>query len=60
MWNKEIAINLDFWYKKFNPERAPPSKEQAIRDILPELADLNNEAAVLAAKIQENFEELGI
>jgi hypothetical protein len=25
-----------------------------------ELADLNKEAGVLAAKIQENFEELGI
>ena len=29
-------------------------------DIYPELADLNKEAAELAAKIQENFEELGI
>ncbi len=34
--------------------------EQKIRDIHTELADLNKEAAVLAAKIQENFEELGI
>ncbi|MGD0624055.1 MAG: SAM-dependent DNA methyltransferase, partial [Thermodesulfobacteriota bacterium] len=45
---------------------APPEEdedfdfEQAIRDIHTELADLNKEAAVLAAKIQENFEELGI
>jgi hypothetical protein len=31
-----------------------------LRDIHTELADLNKEAAVLAAKIQENFEELGI
>jgi type I restriction enzyme M protein len=34
--------------------------EQAMRDIYTELADLNQEAAVLAAKIQTNFEELGI
>jgi type I restriction enzyme M protein len=34
--------------------------EQTIRDIHTELADLNKEAAGLAAKIQENFEELGI
>jgi type I restriction enzyme M protein len=34
--------------------------EQALRDIHVELADLNQEAAVLAAKIQQNFEELGI
>jgi type I restriction enzyme M protein len=34
--------------------------EQALRDIHTELADLNKEAADLAAKIQENFEELGI
>jgi type I restriction enzyme M protein len=33
--------------------------EQAIRDIHTELADLNKEAVTLAAKIQENFEELG-
>jgi type I restriction enzyme M protein len=33
--------------------------EQALRDIHVELADLNEEAAVLAAKIQENFKELG-
>jgi len=45
---------------------APPEEdedfdfEQTIRDIHTELADLNKEAAVLAAKIQENFEELGI
>ena len=45
---------------------APPEEdedfdfEQAIRDIHTELADLNKEAAVPAAKIQENFEELGI
>jgi type I restriction enzyme M protein len=34
--------------------------EQALRDIHVELADLNKEAAELAVKIQENFEELGI
>lgn len=34
--------------------------EQIMRDIHTELADLNKEAADLAAKIQENFEELGI
>jgi type I restriction enzyme M protein len=34
--------------------------EQTLRDIHTELADLNKEAADLAAKIQENFEELGI
>jgi len=45
---------------------APPEEdedfdfEQTIRDIHTELADLNKDAAVLAAKIQENFEELGI
>ncbi|MDI6809498.1 MAG: SAM-dependent DNA methyltransferase, partial [Candidatus Eisenbacteria bacterium] len=45
---------------------APPEEdedfdfEQTIRDIHTELADLNKEAAVLAAKIQEKFEELGI
>jgi type I restriction enzyme M protein len=33
--------------------------EQTLRDIHTELADLNKEAAELAAKIQENFEELG-
>ena len=33
--------------------------EQTMRDIHTELADLNKEAAELAAKIQENFEELG-
>jgi type I restriction enzyme M protein len=44
---------------------APPEEdedfdfEQTMRDIHTELADLNKEAAVLAAKIQENFEELG-
>jgi type I restriction enzyme M protein len=32
--------------------------EQTIRDIHTELANLNNEAAELAAKIQKNFEEL--
>jgi type I restriction enzyme M protein len=43
---------------------APPEEdedfdfEQTIRDIHTELADLNKEAAVLAAKIQVNFEEL--
>lgn len=34
--------------------------EQSVRDIHVELSDLNKEAAELAAKIQENFEELGI
>ena len=33
--------------------------EQTLRDIHTELADLNKEAAELAAKIQTNFEELG-
>jgi type I restriction enzyme M protein len=33
--------------------------EQTLRDIHTELADLNKEAVELAAKIQENFEELG-
>jgi type I restriction enzyme M protein len=33
--------------------------EQTMRGIHTELADLNKEAAELAAKIQENFEELG-
>jgi type I restriction enzyme M protein len=43
---------------------APPEEdedfdfEQTLRDIHIELADLNKEAAELAAKIQENFEEL--
>ena len=45
---------------------APPEEdedfdfEQTMRDIHTELADLNKEAVELAAKIQENFEELGI
>ena len=34
--------------------------EQAMRDIHVELADLNREAVELAARIQENFEGLGI
>lgn len=34
--------------------------EQSLRDIHVELSDLNKEAAALAEKIQENFEELGI
>ena len=34
--------------------------EQTLRDIHAELADLNAEAAVLAARIQENFEGLEI
>ncbi len=44
---------------------APPEEdedfdfEQTLRDIHVELADLNKEAVELAAKIQENFEELG-
>ena len=32
---------------------------EGFRDVRTELADLNQEAADLAAKIQENFEELG-
>ena len=45
---------------------APPEEdedfdfEQTLRDIHTELADLNKEAAELAAKIQENFEDLGV
>ena len=45
---------------------APPEEdedfdfEQTMRDIHTELADLNKEAVELAAKIQTNFEELGI
>ncbi len=45
---------------------APPEEdedfdfEQTLRDIHTELAELNKEAVELAAKIQENFEELGI
>src|SRR3989441_76026 len=44
---------------------APPEEDvdfdfgQTLRDIHTELADLNKEAAELAARIQENFEELG-
>jgi len=34
--------------------------EQTLRDIHTELADLNKEAVELAAKIQGNFEELGV
>jgi len=34
--------------------------EQTMRDIHTELADLNKEAVELAAKIQKNFDELGI
>jgi type I restriction enzyme M protein len=47
-------------------EVAPPEEdedfdfEQTLRDIHTELADLNKEAEELAAKIQGNFEELGI
>jgi type I restriction enzyme M protein len=33
--------------------------EQTMKDIHLELADLNREAVELAARIQENFEELG-
>jgi type I restriction enzyme M protein len=45
---------------------APPEEdedfdfEQALRDIHTELADLNKEAAELATRIQENFNELGV
>jgi type I restriction enzyme M protein len=34
--------------------------EQTLRDIHVELVDLNRDAAELAAKIHENFEELGV
>jgi len=34
--------------------------EEALRDIHVELKGLNEEAAELAAKIQKNFEELGV
>jgi type I restriction enzyme M protein len=34
--------------------------EQTLRDIHLELADLNRESVELAAKIQANFEELGV
>ena len=34
--------------------------EQTMRDIHVELTDLNQEAVELAAKIQKNFEEMGI
>jgi len=36
------------------------AKEEALRDIHVELADLNKEAGQLAKTIQQNFEELGI
>jgi type I restriction enzyme M protein len=45
---------------------APPEEDEdfdfeaTLRDIHTELADLNREAVELAAKIQANFEELGI
>jgi type I restriction enzyme M protein len=45
---------------------APPEEdedfdfEQTLRDIHTELADLDNEATTLAAKIRENFKELGL
>ena len=45
---------------------APPEEdedfdfEQTLRDIHTELGDLNKEATELAARIQENFEELGV
>ena len=45
---------------------APPEEdedfdfEQTLRDIHTELADLNKEAVELAAKIQKNFEDLGV
>ena len=45
---------------------APPEEdedfdfEQTLRDIHVELADLNHESTELAARIQENFEELGV
>ena len=45
---------------------APPEEDEdfdfeaALRDIHTELADLNQEAVELAARIQAHFEELGI
>ncbi|MGH7509813.1 MAG: type I restriction-modification system subunit M [Gemmatimonadales bacterium] len=45
---------------------APPEEdddfdfEQTLRDVHTELADLNKEAAALAERVHENFEELGI
>ena len=45
---------------------APPEEDEdvdfeaTLRDIHTELADLNREAAELAAKMQANFEELGV
>ncbi len=45
---------------------APPEEDEdfdfegTLRDIHTELADLNKEASKFAAKIQENFEELGV
>ena len=40
---------------------APDSSvSEGVRDIHDELADLNREACSLAAKIQANFEDLGI
>jgi hypothetical protein len=33
---------------------------EGLCDVRTELADLNNEAVELAAKIQTNFEELGV
>jgi hypothetical protein len=38
---------------------APATITQSLRDQDIELADLNQEAAELAAKIQQNFKELG-
>lgn len=65
----EAADNLRA-NSKLTPGRyvgvAPPEEdedfdfEQTMRDIHTELADLNKVAAELTAKIQENFEELGI
>jgi type I restriction enzyme M protein len=45
---------------------APPEEdddfdfEETLRDIHTELGDLDKEATELAAKIRENFEELGV
>jgi type I restriction enzyme M protein len=45
---------------------APPEEnedfdfEAALRDLHTELADLNKEAVELAARIQTNFEEMGV
>jgi type I restriction enzyme M protein len=42
------------------PQEVDEDFEQTLRDIHVELADLNQEAVVLAMKIQKDFEGLGI